>query len=339
MLSIEMIQELLCCPNCKGNLNLEVFSSDEFGVQEGRLFCLSCEQNYSIKEGIFYLQPRSEVTASSEEWDLNSFNKLYRGIEDYRSGVEWGEYISIPRQFMEYSEPRIKGKLFEWFEVPDDGMILDIGAGSGYFIFELMSKCRDKDVFFVGIDPAVEHVKWLERRRREEKRNNVLTIVGDGRALPFRRQAFDTIVCSEVLEHIPAKREAINEIAYCLKTGGLLLMSTPSKKAVDFWNLIFSPLAWVMKTMFGEKLDHAPYDSPINRKDLSKYLTDTGFTLEKFELNVLLPPQYLFARLPRFSARIIIVICSFLESHMKRLLAPRFAWHFVVCARKISGTG
>lgn len=243
MLSIKMIQELLCCPNCKGHLNLEVFSSDELGVQEGRLYCSSCEQEYSIKEGILYLQPRTEVTASSEDWDLDSLNKLYGGAGNYRSGVEWGEYLGMPRQFMEYGEPRIKGRLFEWFEPRDDGIILDVGAGSGYFIFELMSKCRDKDVFFVGIDPAVEHIKWLENRRREEKRNNVLTIVGDGRSLPFRRQSFDTIVCSEVLEHIPAKREALDEIAYCLKTEGLLLLSTPSKKTVDFWNLIFTPLA------------------------------------------------------------------------------------------------
>lgn len=88
--------------------------------------------------------------------------------------------------------------------------------------------------------------------------------------------------------------------------------------------------------MFRKKVDSAPYDRPINCRDLSKSLTDTGFALEKFELNVILPPAYLFAHLPRFSARITTVICSFLERYMKKLLAPHFARHMVVCARKIA---
>ena len=335
MLTTREIRELLCCPNCKVSLDMEVLSRDELGVQEGRLYCSGCKQVYSISGGIFYLQPRSEVTTLSEDWDLDSLNKLYGGAGNYRSSIEWGEYIGIPRQFMEYGHPRIKGRLVEWFEPRDDGMVLDVGAGSGYFIFELMSKCRNKNVFFVGLDPSVEHIKWLENRRRAEKRKNVLTVVGDGRALPFRKQAFDTIVCSEVLEHIPEKQKAINEMAHALKTGGLLLLSTPSKKAVDSWNLVFAPVAWVLRTILRTKADSSPYDTAAAPKDLKEYLIEAGFAIEKFELNVILPPAIYFARLPGFLARVIIGICGLLERRMKKLLAPRFAWHMVVCGRKI----
>ena len=129
MPSAKKIQELLRCPNCKGDLDLDIFSEDDLGIQEGRLCCPICKQDYAIREGIYYLQPRSETTASSKDWHLDAFNKVYGGIGSYRSGVEWGEYINIPRQFTNYSEPRIKGRLFEWFESPDDGIILDVGAG------------------------------------------------------------------------------------------------------------------------------------------------------------------------------------------------------------------
>jgi hypothetical protein len=54
---------------------------------------------------------------------------------------------------MEYSHPRIKGRLSEWFEPRDGGMILDVGAGSGYFIFELMGKCWNNNVFFCWTRP------------------------------------------------------------------------------------------------------------------------------------------------------------------------------------------
>lgn len=124
MPSAKKIQGLLCCPNCRGHLDLEIFPEDELGIQEGRLYCPICKQDYAIGEGIFYLHPRSEITASSKDWDLDAFNKVYGGIGSYRNGVEWGEYLNIPRQFSNYIEPRVKGRLFEWFESPDYGTVL-----------------------------------------------------------------------------------------------------------------------------------------------------------------------------------------------------------------------
>jgi SAM-dependent methyltransferase len=155
------------------------------------------------------------------------------------------------------------------------------------------------------------------------------------RALPFRKQAFDTVIYSEVLEHIPEKQKAINEMAHALKTGGLLLLSAPSKKAVDSWNFVFAPVAWVLGPILRRKADRSPYDRATAPKDLREWLMEAGFAIEKFELNVILPPAGYFARLPGFLTSVVLGICGLLERHMKKLLAPRFAWHMVVCGRKI----
>lgn len=47
------------------------------------------------------------------------------------------------------------------------------------------------------------------------------------RPLPFRDAVFDTVLLSDVLEHIPEPKECLREIARTLRPGGVLLMNTP----------------------------------------------------------------------------------------------------------------
>ena len=333
MFTTNTIMSVIRCPNCKGLLSVKVVSEDDLGIREGELDCPACNRVYPVREGILHLQPRDEITTASKDWSLRSFDDAYRRVGGEQSNIEWGDKIGIPRAISQYDHPRVKGRLLEWLGPPDNGMVLDVGAGSGYFIFEMMGACTAKDLSFVGTDPSFEHIKWLERRRREEKNKSVLTVVGDGRSLPFADCVFDVVVSSEVLEHIPAKREAIQEMARCLKTGGVLLLSTPSKNAFDFWDFVSAPLRWALRT----RGPNAAYDRPIRPRDLRSLLEEVGLAPEHFELNVLIPPQSYFARLPKFSASIIAEFCGRVESsrHLKRLLESRFALHIVLCARRI----
>lgn len=52
-------------------------------------------------------------------------------------------------------------------------------------------------------------------------------LAGDALRLPFADGAFDAVICSEVLEHIPDYRAAIAEIARVLRPGGRLCVSVP----------------------------------------------------------------------------------------------------------------
>ncbi len=50
------LMEILCCPVCKGDLDLKVdLEKDE--VLEGSLFCKACNHRYEIKDGIPDLLP------------------------------------------------------------------------------------------------------------------------------------------------------------------------------------------------------------------------------------------------------------------------------------------
>lgn len=52
------ILDILCCPTCKGNLELEVKKEDKGEIIEGIFTCKTCNCTYSIEEGISNLSPK-----------------------------------------------------------------------------------------------------------------------------------------------------------------------------------------------------------------------------------------------------------------------------------------
>jgi len=52
-------------------------------------------------------------------------------------------------------------------------------------------------------------------------------LVGDALHLPFPDDAFDRVICSEVLEHLPDFESALSEISRITKPGGVFALSVP----------------------------------------------------------------------------------------------------------------
>lgn len=53
----ESLMEILCCPVCKSELELEASEWDEDEIVEGTLYCGECDHTYNISEGIPNLLP------------------------------------------------------------------------------------------------------------------------------------------------------------------------------------------------------------------------------------------------------------------------------------------
>ena len=73
-------------------------------------------------------------------------------------------------------------------------------------------------------------------------------VFGDGNQLPFRDGAFDTVLSTEVLEHLPTPAVCVAEMARVLKPGGKLLLTVPFSQPLhelpnDFWRFTPSALA------------------------------------------------------------------------------------------------
>jgi uncharacterized protein len=51
------LMDILCCPVCKGDLQLTVRKEDGGEIIEGSLFCAKCHETYPIEDGIPNLLP------------------------------------------------------------------------------------------------------------------------------------------------------------------------------------------------------------------------------------------------------------------------------------------
>jgi len=55
------MMDIICCPVCKGDLELRADRTDDAGdIIEGVLICKACNVEYPISEGIPDLLPRNE---------------------------------------------------------------------------------------------------------------------------------------------------------------------------------------------------------------------------------------------------------------------------------------
>src|SRR5262249_21659316 len=54
------------------------------------------------------------------------------------------------------------------------------------------------------------------------------TAAGDATAMPFPDDSFDVVIAAEVLEHIPADQDAMNEIVRVLRPGGTAAITVPA---------------------------------------------------------------------------------------------------------------
>ena len=111
--------------------------------------------------------------------------------------------------------------------------ILDVGCGSSRIIVDLPNA--------VGLDILQNKLRWLRSRHRR-------LIRGSCDRLPFRDGAFETLINSEVIEHVPDAPELWSEMWRVLRPGGLLILGTPD---YDRW------LWWVLEWIYGKILPDA----------------------------------------------------------------------------------
>jgi SAM-dependent methyltransferase len=97
-------------------------------------------------------------------------------------------------------------------EVAPHARILDAGAGESIYAPEF-AHCR-----YIACDRTVGDASWDYSR---------LDVVADLAALPFRKDAFDAILCAHALEHMKEPAAVLAEMATILKRGGKLYISVP----------------------------------------------------------------------------------------------------------------
>lgn len=108
--------------------------------------------------------------------------------------------------------------------------ILDLGCGGGRHAFESFRRggrvvAVDADAGEVG--GAAGMLALMAEAGEAGDGAAAGAVQGDALSLPFADASFDRVIAAEVLEHIPADRAAMVELARVLRPGGVLAVTVP----------------------------------------------------------------------------------------------------------------
>lgn len=117
--------------------------------------------------------------------------------------------------------------------------LLDVGCGTGPMIELLSKKFPDKNYTGVDLTPRMIEVA------QEKKLVNTKFVVGDSENLPFSKNSFDAVICTNSFHHYPNPQAFFNEAARVLRRGGSLILRdyTSNKLVVWLMNHVEMPLA------------------------------------------------------------------------------------------------
>ena len=185
--------------------------------------------------------------------------------------------------------------------------VLDVGCGAMPYaqIFAERFEC------YVGME-------------RDRLRYENIDVCGDAMELPFGAEAFDTVLCNQVLEHVPEPQLVMDEMARVLKSGGSLILTAP-----HIWGEHEIPHDYFRYTRYGlkylaEKSDFAIYDV----RALAGFWVTFGvrfcYYLARFDRGVFIP----FVRLAFFIVQFGALVLDCLHR------VESEAWNFMLVAQK-----
>ena len=158
-------------------------------------------------------------TPAWSEW----VKDYYRDVETY-DWVDVADNIRGLEAFFHKNRAWMVRRMVAKYATPN-APILDAGCGTGLNLRHLPEGS-------VGVDINPRNIALLKQRLP-----NHTVIEGDVEALPFADASFGTVLCTEVIEHIPDPSAALAEYRRVLQPGGVLIGSVPARSAI--WKLRF----------------------------------------------------------------------------------------------------
>jgi ubiquinone/menaquinone biosynthesis C-methylase UbiE len=151
-------------------------------------------------------------------------------VKDYYRDIETYDWVDVAdnfrglEAFFHRNRAWVVRRMVAKYATPN-APILDAGCGTGLNLRHLPEGST-------GVDINPRNIEVLRKRLP-----NHIVVEGDVEALPFEDASFGTILCTEVIEHIPDPSAALAEYRRVLQPGGVLIGSVPARSAI--WKLRF----------------------------------------------------------------------------------------------------
>ncbi len=118
--------------------------------------------------------------------------------------------------------------------------LLDVGCGYGEIIDEAYKRTSSKapmeawgiDINLAALTQAVARVPLAH------------FLCADASRLPFPDSAFDGVICSEVMEHLPAPEPLVAEIMRVTRPNGIFCLTVPNEWVTTFGRALLGKRPW-----------------------------------------------------------------------------------------------
>ena len=172
--------------------------------------------------------------------------------------------MSIGRQFVVTVD-------FHELNLKPGSRVLDAGCGTGRHLRALAGIAG---ISIVGVDANPKDVSAALKGLQEMPDvfcADYSVMCQDITRLPFPDEHFDSVICSEVLEHIPAHEAAVKELVRVLKPKGSLVVSVP--------RYFSERVCWMISSDYSS--DEGGHIRIYKKKKLQKMLTSQGMNCWK----------------------------------------------------------
>ena len=214
----ELIQSLICCPDCNSTLY----------EHNDTIACEGCQATFALEDGIpllfshkilqdplflaykrqydEHMKELCEYNSKYIEYQAAGFSeKLRHFISDFHtarrmqhSTRKYGNYMAAGAQFVG----------------PTSGLtILDIGSSEGLLLAALEGNR-------VAFDISPFNLKHVIAE-------DVIPVSGFAEKLPFKNEVFDRVICAALLEHVLKPEMIADEITRVLKPSGKVIIVVP----------------------------------------------------------------------------------------------------------------
>ncbi|MBF7092781.1 class I SAM-dependent methyltransferase [Flavobacterium sp. ALJ2] len=221
-------------------------------------------KDHSVSKEIFELHYDAtlDMLITSPQPNQNDLGKYYES-EDYISHTD-NKRSLFEKAYHIVKNIALKNKLnLINSENPQKGRILDIGAGTGDFLFT----AKDNGWDTVGVEPS-------DRAKSIAIKKGISFVE---KISELENNSFDVITMWHVLEHVPNLELQIQELKRLLKPTGTLIVAVPNFKSFD---------ANHYKTFW------AAYDVPIHFWHFSKKAIQLLFEKVDMSLEKILPMKF-----------------------------------------------
>jgi 2-polyprenyl-3-methyl-5-hydroxy-6-metoxy-1,4-benzoquinol methylase len=153
---------------------------------------------------------------------------------------------------------------------------LEVGPGSGVYLTTL-AQLYDKVVATDVEEAFLDHARTVAARCP-----NLSVRRDDITASGLEPQSFDTVLCSEVIEHIGDSHAALDGMYRALRPGGFLVLSTPQRYSpLEVCSRIaFHPIVLpFVRIVYREPILPTGHVNLLTRSEAFRQLRDAGFEI------------------------------------------------------------